>query len=133
MSRHRAIDLVLITPEAQVLEARVDSAVVPAHDGELQFLPNRAPIVCELGVGELRCRTGNDAQRFFVDGGFAQMLDGRLTVLTERAVGVRDITAEMVQAADAEIAAHPARGGESAQAANRRARDRARVLRALRK
>ncbi len=43
----------LITPVAQVLDEQVVSAVIPAWDGLMGFLPDRAPIVAKLGLGEL--------------------------------------------------------------------------------
>ena len=44
----------LITPTAKVLDEAVVYASVPAWDGLMGVLPNRAPIVAKLGLGELR-------------------------------------------------------------------------------
>jgi F-type H+-transporting ATPase subunit epsilon len=48
-------------------------------------LCNRAPLVCLMGIGPLRIEESNKTHLFFVDGGFAQVVDNRLTVLTEQA------------------------------------------------
>ena len=67
-------DCSVVTPEAVVLEARASSVSMPAHDGEIGILRNRAPLVCSLGIGVLRLDTDEGPQRFFVDGGFAEAM-----------------------------------------------------------
>jgi F-type H+-transporting ATPase subunit epsilon len=73
----------VITPERAVLESDATFAAVPAHDGELGILHNRAPMLYRLGAGLLRLDTPEGKRALFVAGGFAQMVDNRLTILTE--------------------------------------------------
>ena len=75
----------VITPEQAVLEAEATFVAFPAFDGEMGVLPHRAPILAKLGAGELRVESPAGEQRFFVNGGFAQMVDDKLTILTEEA------------------------------------------------
>jgi F-type H+-transporting ATPase subunit epsilon len=77
--------LSVITPERAVLETDATFAALPAHDGELGILKNRAPMLYRLGAGLLRADTPDGKRALFVAGGFAQMVDNRLTVLTETA------------------------------------------------
>ncbi len=84
----------LITPEAKVFEDDVVVVSLPAHDGEIGLLYNRAPLVCELGAGLLKIRAGDKEQIWFVDAGFAQVLDNRVTKLTQRAVAPDKIDRE---------------------------------------
>jgi len=83
----------VITPERTVLECEARFVAFPAHDGEMGVLTNRAPLVCKVGIGALRVQTGDTTQTLFVDGGFAQMLDNRLTILTEQARRVEELDA----------------------------------------
>src|SRR6202049_462231 len=73
----------VIIPERAVLETDATFAAVPAHDGELGILENRAPMLYRLGAGLLRVDTPEGKRALFVAGGFAQMVDNRLTILTE--------------------------------------------------
>ena len=73
----------VITPERAVLESEATFAAVPAHDGELGILHNRAPMLYRLGAGLLRLDTPAGKRALFVAGGFAQMVENRLTLLTE--------------------------------------------------
>ncbi|HLX08335.1 MAG TPA: ATP synthase F1 subunit epsilon [Thermoanaerobaculia bacterium] len=75
----------VITPERAVLEAEATFAALPAHDGELGILKGRAAMLYRLGAGLLRIDTAEGKRALFVAGGFAQMLDDRLTILTETA------------------------------------------------
>ena len=78
--------LSIVTPEQAVLEAEATYANLPAHDGQIGVLENRAPMLVKLGTGSLEARLGDGVtRRFDVDGGFAQMRDNKLTVLCEKA------------------------------------------------
>jgi F-type H+-transporting ATPase subunit epsilon len=82
----RRVQCVVVTPERTWLDEVVDSVVLPAYDGELGVLPGHSPLIARLGYGELRTRTGDSVRRYYVDGGFAQVRDDVVTVLTHRAI-----------------------------------------------
>ena|SRR5437868_298812 len=84
---------VVVTPERASLDAEVDFVALPMYDGELGVLPGRAALIGRLGPGELRTRRGTDTARFFVDGGFAQVHNNIVTVLTPRALKADEIDA----------------------------------------
>lgn len=85
------LDFSLITPESKAFEGKVDFVAIPAHDGEIGILPDRAPLVVQLGAGRLKARTGETDRLWFVDAGFAQVLANRVVVLTQKAVPVSEI------------------------------------------
>ncbi len=82
---------VVVSPERQVLDERVDSVALPMYDGEMGILPGRAPLIGRLGFGELRLRRGDRLQRYFVDGGFVQVRANTVTVLTDQAMKPEEI------------------------------------------
>jgi F-type H+-transporting ATPase subunit epsilon len=89
----KRIQCVVVTPEKKVVDEVVDFVALPLFDGELGVLPGRTPLIGRLGFGELRTRTGDLVHRFYVDGGFAQVRDDVVTVLTNRALPVESIDA----------------------------------------
>jgi F-type H+-transporting ATPase subunit epsilon len=91
----RSVQCVVVTPERTVVDVSVDFVSIPMYDGELGVLPGRAPLVGRLGPGELRTRRGNDVQRYFVDGGFAQVNNNIVTVLTPRAQRAEEIDTQV--------------------------------------
>jgi len=116
----------VITPERAVLEADATFVAFPAHDGEVGILPGRAPLLFKLGIGILRVETGAGEEQIFVDGGFAQMVEDRLTLLTEQAKRPAEI--DRAAAEKALAAAHDLPAESDAEfAARQRALERARV------
>jgi F-type H+-transporting ATPase subunit epsilon len=87
----KILECVVVTPERAVLDEQADYVALPMYDGELGVLPGRAPLIGRLGHGELRVRRGDTVQRFFIDGGFAQVHANVVTVLTDWAVKPEDI------------------------------------------
>jgi len=131
MAANSPIELVVITPERTVLQTPVEQVVLPAHDGEVGILRGRAPLMCELGIGQLRYTRDRQTWRMFVDGGFAQVLQDHVTVLTTQAIPAEAITEETVRAAEQALQQHKGHD-EEARTARDRARQRWSVLRRLR-
>jgi F-type H+-transporting ATPase subunit epsilon len=93
----------VITPEGSVFEGEAESVVIPAYDGELGILRDRAPLLARLGAGELRITAGGETKIWFIEGGFAQVLDNHVVVLTQKALRPDQIdrTAAETRLADA--------------------------------
>jgi F-type H+-transporting ATPase subunit epsilon len=74
----------VISPERVLFEGETDSVVAPAFDGEVGILTGHAAMMAVLGKGELRL--GNPgSHRFHVEGGFLQVSDDHVRVVTEKA------------------------------------------------
>ena len=73
----------VISPEAVLFEGETDSVVAPAYDGEVGILTGHAPLMALLGNGQLRL--GGAGGRFNVSGGFMQVLNNQVRVVTEKA------------------------------------------------
>jgi F-type H+-transporting ATPase subunit epsilon len=82
-----SIELIVVTPERQLLREPVSEATLPGADGCLGILPGHAPLITELGIGELtyRARGGSEAGHLAIISGFAEVLGDRVTVLAETA------------------------------------------------
>ena len=76
----------VISPEAVLFEGTTDSVVAPAFDGEVGILTGHAPMVTLLGSGELKL--GGAGKRFTVQGGFLQVVDNVVRVVTEHATAI---------------------------------------------
>jgi F-type H+-transporting ATPase subunit epsilon len=101
-----AFQCVVVTPEQQALDESVTQAILPAHDGLIGILTDRAPLLVKLGLGPLRLDlAGGQQKTFLVTGGIAQMKDNKLTVLTDEAIPSEQINAETARAEYAEASA----------------------------
>ena len=80
-----SIELVIVTPERQLLRQTVVEVTLPGGDGCLGILPGHAPLITELGIGELtyRAKNASEAGLLAIISGFAEVLGDRVTVLAE--------------------------------------------------
>ncbi len=104
MAAAKDLNLVVITPERELLNLTTDSVILPAHDGELGVLRDRAPLMCELGVGQVRYNADGRTKRVVIDGGFAQVAGNKVSVLTNRAVAAEEVSDAIVKAEEAAVA-----------------------------
>ncbi len=77
----------VISPEQVLYQGEVDSVVVPAFDGEVGILTGHAPMMALLGRGVLRLG-GAGGRQFRVSGGFLQVADDQVRVVTEDAAAL---------------------------------------------
>ena len=128
MADSETFHLSIVTPERAVLECEARSAVFPAWDGEIGILCNRAPLLCRLGVGRLKAETVDAGKReLFIDGGFGQMVENRLTILTEQAKEISELDREEARQA-LQAAGEMSAADERAFGEGQRAMDRARAV-----
>jgi F-type H+-transporting ATPase subunit epsilon len=95
------IELTVVTPERELLRETVVEVTIPGLEGELGILPGHAPLMTELGIGELSYRTGTSSQPIStaVIRGFAEVLPDRVTVLAETAERAEEIDLARAEAA----------------------------------
>jgi F-type H+-transporting ATPase subunit epsilon len=79
------LNVSVISPESVLYEGTTESLVAPAFDGEVGILTGHAPMMTLLGNGVLRLGTGSGAKRYHVEGGFLQVADNVVRIVTERA------------------------------------------------
>jgi F-type H+-transporting ATPase subunit epsilon len=81
-----ALNISVVTPEATLLDESAEFVAVPLYDGELGIAPDHSPMIGRLGFGELRIRQAGQSRSYYIDGGFVQVADNNVAVLTNRAV-----------------------------------------------
>ena len=88
------LQCIVVTPEATVLDELTDFVALPLYDGEIGFAPGRAPMIGRLGYGELRLVSDHTSKHYYVDGGFVQVADNVVSVLTNRAMPAAELDAQ---------------------------------------
>ena len=88
-----SIELVVVTPERQLLREPVSETTLPGAGGCLGVLPGHAPLITELGIGELtyRRKGATEAGHLAIISGFAEVLGDRVTILAETAERAEEI------------------------------------------
>jgi F-type H+-transporting ATPase subunit epsilon len=98
-----AIELVVVTPEKQLLRQSAKEVQLPGAEGYLGILPGHAPLITELGIGELSYHdsSGKESEHLAIIRGFAEVLPNRVTVLAETAEFAEQIDIARAEAARA--------------------------------
>ena len=126
----RTLRCVVVTPEHALVDETATFVALPLYDGEIGIAPGRAPLVGRLGCGELRIRRGALTDYYFVDGGFVQVRDNVVSVLTPRARKGSEIReAAAAQDLRAALAPAPGKPPEERLKSQERARAQLRVAR----
>ncbi len=94
----KLLQVVVVTPEATVLEQEAEFVALPLYDGEIGIAPLHSPLIGRLGYGELRIKTAAKTLHFYIDGGFVQVVDDVVSVLTNKAVPASKLDAAVAQA-----------------------------------
>ncbi|MCE5303136.1 MAG: ATP synthase F1 subunit epsilon [Planctomycetaceae bacterium] len=80
------LQCIVVTPEQTLFDQPADFVALTLYDGELGVEPGHAPMIGRLGYGELRVRRDGRVDRYYVEGGFVEVLNNVVSVLTPRAV-----------------------------------------------
>lgn len=102
MSAHK-LNVSVISPEKILYKGEVDSLVVPGSEGFFGILPNHAPLVATLGIGVLEIRKGEKLKNISVEGGFIEVKDNTVSILTDHGALKEDIDIEAEKKALAEV------------------------------
>jgi F-type H+-transporting ATPase subunit epsilon len=91
MALPEKIHLEIVTPEKQLFSGAVDSVTVPSTTGYLGILPGHAPLLTELGIGEISYHIGDRTEYLFCSWGFMEVLPDRVVLLAQTAELASDI------------------------------------------
>jgi F-type H+-transporting ATPase subunit epsilon len=106
------LQVIVVTPEMTLRDEPADFVVLPLYDGEIGIAPGHSPLIGRLGFGELRIKTDARTERFYVDGGFVQVADNIVSVMTSRAVPAEKINPQIAAENLEAIRSRPAHGSE---------------------
>jgi F-type H+-transporting ATPase subunit epsilon len=96
------LTLRVITPDKIALDRSVASARIPGLDGSIGVLPRHAPMIAALDAGLLhyRAQPGGTEEILFVSGGFAEVRDDTLRLVTEAGEKPEEIDEERAREAE---------------------------------
>jgi F-type H+-transporting ATPase subunit epsilon len=88
---------IVVTPERTVRDEPAEFVAVTLFDGELGIAPGHTPLLGRLGFGEMRITRSQHTDRYYIEGGFVEVLDDAVTVLTPRAIPADKIDVEVAE------------------------------------
>jgi F-type H+-transporting ATPase subunit epsilon len=89
---------IVVTPEKTLYDQSAEFVALTLYDGELGVGPKHAPLIGRLGCGEMRIRrNASITDRYYIEGGFVEILNDVVSVLTQRAIPAAEIDASAAQ------------------------------------
>jgi F-type H+-transporting ATPase subunit epsilon len=99
MALPRHIRLEFVTPDRVIARDDVDEVELPGEAGYFGVLPGHTPLLAALQTGEMWYRVGSEKHYAFVDGGYAEVVPDRVSVLARVAERAEDIDTARAEAA----------------------------------
>lgn len=92
--------LEVVTPQKSVVSEEVEIVVAPGSEGEFGALKGHTTFLTSLKLGTLRYKDAKGVERvLFINGGFAEVLPDKVTILAESAERRKDIDVERARKA----------------------------------
>jgi F-type H+-transporting ATPase subunit epsilon len=92
------LQCIVVTPERTLYDRPAEFVAVRLFDGEIGIAPGHTPLVGRLGCGELRIRRDKEhTDCYYVEGGFVEVLNDVVSILTQRAIPVEEIDEAVAQ------------------------------------
>ena len=89
---------IVVTPERTLYDQPAEFVALTLYDGEIGIAPGHTPLIGRLGYGEMRIRReGRETDRYYIEGGFVEVLDDVVSVLTQRAIPAAEIDAAVAR------------------------------------
>ena len=79
------LKLQIVTPDKRLLDEDVEQVELPGRNGYLGILPQHAPLLTELGPGEVSYVHAGKTSYLAVSWGFAEVLPDKVTILADAA------------------------------------------------
>ncbi len=76
------LEVKVITPDRIVYDGPADSLMIPGKDGYFGVLPNHAPMISALDIGELKIKNEFQEYYYAIDGGFCEIKKNRVVIIT---------------------------------------------------
>nr|YP_010938235.1 ATP synthase CF1 subunit epsilon [Meringosphaera mediterranea]WLD05748.1 ATP synthase CF1 subunit epsilon [Meringosphaera mediterranea]WLD05842.1 ATP synthase CF1 subunit epsilon [Meringosphaera mediterranea]WLD06062.1 ATP synthase CF1 subunit epsilon [Meringosphaera mediterranea] len=95
-----SLNIQVITPDRVVLSTSATEAILPSTTGQVGVLVNHAPLLTAIDVGVLRFKVDSKWKPLVLFGGFAEVIDDKVTILVN---GIAEIDPDARESVKAEL------------------------------
>ncbi len=85
------LSLEIVTPEKTIVKDEVDVLEATGTEGEFGIMPGHTQFLTVLKIGEIRYKKGNETVYLASSGGFAEVVEDKVTLLVDTAERAQDI------------------------------------------
>ena len=89
----------VVTQVKKILEQEAGYLRLRTSEGDIGILPNHAPFVAELSMGEMEIESPNKDRRniYFLSGGFLEISNNQVTIIADEILPIEEIDIENEQ------------------------------------
>ena len=91
MSQLDRLQLELVLPDKLVASKLVDMVIIAGTEGDFGVLPEHAPLVSSIRPGLLEIHDSEKTEKFFLAGGFVEVLSNQVSILASELCSLEDI------------------------------------------
>lgn len=97
----RTLTVKIVAPDKEAFQGEAEGVRAPGVEGSFEVLYDHAPMIAAIDIGPLFVRTAAGKQiTFATSGGFLEVLDNAVTVLTETVEPAGEIDVERARSAE---------------------------------
>jgi F-type H+-transporting ATPase subunit epsilon len=97
MTNGAMLQCIVVTPERTFCDQPAEFVALTLFDGEIGIAPGHTPMIGRLGFGEMRIRRPARTDHYYVEGGFVEVLNDVVSILTQRVVPSAEIDEAVVR------------------------------------
>ena len=99
MADETEIQLEVVAPDKTLLTVTADSVTIPGMDGDFSVLPGHTPFLAALRNDVMTTRANTNTKRYAINGGYAEVRDNKIIVLTQTVEAADEIDVERARKA----------------------------------
>jgi F-type H+-transporting ATPase subunit epsilon len=81
----------IVSAEEEIFSGTAEAVFAPLASGEVGIYPRHTPMIGELKAGEIRVRSGENEDSYYVSGGVLEVQPHVITVLSDTAIRAHDL------------------------------------------
>lgn len=81
----------IVSAEEEIFSGTAEAVFAPLSSGEVGIYPRHTPMIGELKAGEIRVRSGENEDSYYVSGGVLEVQPHVITVLSDTAIRAHDL------------------------------------------
>ena len=91
MAEEEKLSLEVVSPERLIMSKSVDMVSVSGTEGDFGVLPGHTALVSSIRPGLLQIEVGKDVEKFFISGGFIEVIEDKVSILATDVISLNDI------------------------------------------
>ena len=91
MAEEEKLNLEVVSPERLIMSKSVDMVSISGTEGDFGVLPGHTALVSSIRPGLLQIEVGKDVEKFFISGGFIEVIEDKVSILATDVISSNDI------------------------------------------